>query len=197
MADYDIIVIGSGFGGSVTALRLTEKGYRVGRPRGRSALHRRQLAEDVVGRAQLPVGAEARPARHAAHPRAPQCRHPGRRRRRWRVAQLRQHAVRAAAAVLRRSAMAAHHRLARRARPVLRAGAADARRHGQSDDDSLGRGDEAAGRAVRQEQTHSTARRSASSSAETGARSRARPSQTRTSAASARRAPAASSAARA
>ncbi len=30
MADYDVIVVGSGFGGSVTALRLTEKGYRVG-----------------------------------------------------------------------------------------------------------------------------------------------------------------------
>jgi len=28
--DYDIVVIGSGFGGSVSALRLTEKGYRVG-----------------------------------------------------------------------------------------------------------------------------------------------------------------------
>jgi cholesterol oxidase len=30
MNDYDVLVIGSGFGGSVTALRLTEKGYRVG-----------------------------------------------------------------------------------------------------------------------------------------------------------------------
>ena len=28
--DYDELVVGSGFGGSVSALRLTEKGYRVG-----------------------------------------------------------------------------------------------------------------------------------------------------------------------
>ena len=27
--DYDVVVVGSGFGGSTAALRLTEKGYRV------------------------------------------------------------------------------------------------------------------------------------------------------------------------
>ncbi|MEV0592040.1 GMC family oxidoreductase [Nonomuraea cavernae] len=30
MSDFDVLVIGSGFGGSVSALRLTEKGYKVG-----------------------------------------------------------------------------------------------------------------------------------------------------------------------
>jgi hypothetical protein len=44
--DYDVLVIGSGFGGDVAALRLTEKGYRVGvleagqRPGSASTLRR-------------------------------------------------------------------------------------------------------------------------------------------------------------
>jgi cholesterol oxidase len=28
--DYDVVIIGSGFGGSVAAFRAAEKGYRVG-----------------------------------------------------------------------------------------------------------------------------------------------------------------------
>ena len=28
--DFDVVVVDSGFSGSITALRLTEKGYRVG-----------------------------------------------------------------------------------------------------------------------------------------------------------------------
>jgi len=27
--EFDVVIVGSGFGGSVAALRLTEKGYRV------------------------------------------------------------------------------------------------------------------------------------------------------------------------
>jgi choline dehydrogenase-like flavoprotein len=43
--DFDFIVIGSGFGGSVSALRLTEKGYRV----AVMEMGRRWRAEDTDG----------------------------------------------------------------------------------------------------------------------------------------------------
>ncbi|QNS06182.1 GMC family oxidoreductase [Streptomyces xanthii] len=47
--DYDVVVVGSGFGGSVSALRLTEKGYRVavleaGRRHTRDTLPRTSLS---------------------------------------------------------------------------------------------------------------------------------------------------------
>ena len=57
--DYDVIVVGSGFGGSVTALRLTEKGYRVGISR-RGDDSPTMTADDVVGSAPLAAGAVVR-----------------------------------------------------------------------------------------------------------------------------------------
>lgn len=123
--DYDVLIIGSGFGGSVTALRLTEKGYRVGvleagrrfsdeefaktswdlrkflwAPRlGCYGIQRIHPLRNVMILAGAGVGG----------------------------AQLRQHVVRAAGAVLRRPAVVTHHRLAWRADAALPAGAADAR----------------------------------------------------------------------
>ena len=47
--DYDVLVVGSGFGGSVTALRLTEKGYRVGVLEAGAAVRRRRLRPDTPG----------------------------------------------------------------------------------------------------------------------------------------------------
>ena len=47
--DYDVLVVGSGFGGSVTALRLTEKGYRVGVLEAGRAVRRRGLRRRPPG----------------------------------------------------------------------------------------------------------------------------------------------------
>ena len=131
--DYDVLIIGSGFGGSVTALRLDREGLPRRRARGRPALRRRRVRQDVVESAQVPLDAEARHVRHPAHPPAAQRDDPGGRGRRRRLAELRQHALRAAGAVLQRPAVEAHHRLARRADAALRAGAADARRGHEPD----------------------------------------------------------------
>ena len=56
--DYDVLVIGSGFGGSVAALRLTEKGYRVG------VLEAGLRFEDAIirGRPGMPAGSSGRPS---------------------------------------------------------------------------------------------------------------------------------------
>ncbi len=44
--DYDVVVVGSGFGGAVTALRLTEKGYRVAVLEAGRRFRRDELPQD-------------------------------------------------------------------------------------------------------------------------------------------------------
>ena len=55
--DFDVLVIGSGFGGSVTALRLTEKGYRVGVLEAGRAVRGRRLLLGHPRRQEVPLGA--------------------------------------------------------------------------------------------------------------------------------------------
>ena len=66
---YDVVVIGSGFGGSVTALRLAEKGYSVGVLEAGRRFADDEFPRDVLAGPPLPLGAEARLLRHPAdHP---------------------------------------------------------------------------------------------------------------------------------
>ena len=60
--DFDVLVIGSGFGGSVTALRLTEKGYRVGVLEAGARFEDEDFAGDLLGPQALPLP----PGRRAA-----------------------------------------------------------------------------------------------------------------------------------
>ena len=60
--DYDVLVIGSGFGGSVTALRLTEKGYRVGVLEAGRRFADEDFAKTSWRVQGLPVGPGARAA---------------------------------------------------------------------------------------------------------------------------------------
>ena len=86
--------------GPASAGRSRRCGRREGLPgaraRGRPALRGRGLRAHLVGPAPLPLGAAARLLRRPARPPAARRRHPRRCRGRWRVAQLRQHALPAA-----------------------------------------------------------------------------------------------------
>ena len=64
---YDVLVIGSGFGGSVSALRLTEKGYTVGVLEAGARFEDDELPEHVVRREEVPLPPGARLLRHPAH----------------------------------------------------------------------------------------------------------------------------------
>ena len=128
--DYDWLVVGSGFGGSVSALRLREKGYSVG------VLEcGRRFADDDLPSSTWDV------RRYFWAPRLGMRgifrlsivqgrRDRQRRRRRRRLARLREHALPRAAALLRGPAVGRAGRLGGRARAALRRGRADARRGG-------------------------------------------------------------------
>ena len=66
---YDYVIIGSGFGGSVSAMRLAEKGYRV------VVLERASGAPDREGEGQGEEKAVDEARHHGAH-RTPVCRRP-------------------------------------------------------------------------------------------------------------------------
>ena len=60
--DFDVLIIGSGFGGSVSALRLTEKGYKVGVLEAGRRFADDEFAKTSWRSARVPVGAPARAA---------------------------------------------------------------------------------------------------------------------------------------
>ncbi len=94
--DYDVLVVGSGFGGSVSALRLSEKGYRVGVLEAGRRFGPGDLPQDQLAAAPVPLDAPARDARHPADHPARRRDDPLRLRGRRRLAGLRQHPLRAA-----------------------------------------------------------------------------------------------------
>ena len=121
-ADLDVLVIGSGFGGSVTALRLAEKGYRVGVVEAG-----RRFGPDDFARTNWHLRRflwmpRPRAARHpAARPAAPGADPLGGGGGR-RLAGLRQHPAGAPRRLLRGPPVAGHHRLEAGTGPLLRPG---------------------------------------------------------------------------
>ena len=70
--DYDVLIIGSGFGGSVSALRLTEKGYRVGVLEAGRRFADEDMAKTSWNLRKFLWAPQARHVRHPAHPPAAQ-----------------------------------------------------------------------------------------------------------------------------
>ena len=125
--DYDVVIIGSGFGGSVAALRAAEKGYRVGVMEAGRRWKDEDMPKTPVASARflvVPRGGAVRDPEDRVPRRRTRALRRGRRRR---VARLCQHAVRPAEAVLRRTGVGGHHGLGRRAGAVSRPGDPDAR----------------------------------------------------------------------
>ena len=84
---YDVIVVGSGFGGSVAALRLTEKGYRVGVLEAGRRFADDEFAATSWRLRKFLWAPRLGLLRHPAHPPAARRRHPRRRRGGRRVAE--------------------------------------------------------------------------------------------------------------
>ena len=93
MAEWDFIVVGSGFGGSVSALRLVEKGYRVLMLEKGRRLRAGGLPEDQLGPEALAVDAARSGARAVPDDVLPPRHRALRRGRGRRLARLRQHAA--------------------------------------------------------------------------------------------------------
>ena len=130
--DFDWLVIGSGFGGSVSALRLAEKGHSRRRARVRAALRRRRVRQ-LDGRSQALLLESARRDEGDLPADDVQGRLGRLRlRRRRRQPRLREHAVRAAEGLLRGPPVGRDGRLGERARAPLRRSAADARRRAKT-----------------------------------------------------------------
>ena len=187
--DYDWLVIGSGFGGSVSALRLAEKGYRVACPRVRPSIRRRRLRQVGLEPASLLLAAAPGPAGHLPADAVQGRLHRLRQRRRRRQPRLRQHALPGSPGVLPRPAVGGARRLGERASAPLRHRRADARRRRLRGDDPGGR---AAARVRRRDRRRRHLRAHAGRRLLRRARQAGAP--TPTSAARARRGPAASAA---
>ena len=126
--DYDWLVIGSGFGGSVAALRLAEKGHRVGVVECGRRFARRRLRQDRLEPEALLLGPAARAARDLPDDPLPRRLHRLGLGRRGRQPRLREHPLQSAARVLPRPPVGGSGRLGRGAGAPLRHRRVDARR---------------------------------------------------------------------